>query len=67
MSSQAGYVRTCDRGFRPVGRRALRLFACHEIKSSIPLINPEGRYPHGSGMQDNFMQIPGRRKATQRE
>ena len=43
VSSRAGYAQTFHRGFRPVGRRALRFIAFHEIAPSTPNIGPESQ------------------------
>jgi hypothetical protein len=48
-----------NRGFRPVGRRALRFIASHEITPSSPDIDPEGLCPHRPGMHERFIASSG--------
>ena len=55
MSTRAGYARSFHRGFRPVGRRALRFIAFHEILRKPSNMDPEGPYPYGPGRHERFI------------
>ena len=59
MSSQAGDARTFRRECRPVGRRALRFIASHEITPSTRHVNPEGLCPHRPVMHERFVASAG--------
>ncbi len=62
MSSRAGDARTFQCRFRPVGRRALRFIASHDLSSAPATTYPECPCPHGPVMHDHFMRVPARRE-----
>jgi len=58
VSLRAGYAGHIHRGFRPVGRRALRNdVPTYRLHKSIAC-HPEGPCPHGPGMHECFTRVP---------